>query len=82
MEALLMLIFGAYGAVCFVIGASVRQKADKGEPIKLPSVNPIEKIRDHIDRKEARKEQERSDIILHNIENYDGTGIGQKDVPR
>ncbi len=82
MEVLLLLIMGAYGIVCFMIGASVRQKVDKGEPIELPKVNPIEKIRERIDRKEAERERERADIILQNIEAYDGTGQGQKDVPR
>lgn len=82
MEALLLLIMGAYGIGCFMIGASIRQKVDKGEPIELPKVNPMEKIRERMERKEAEREQERNDIILHNIEVYDGTGNGQKDVPR
>ena len=81
MEALLLLIMGAYGVVCFMIGASVRQKVDKGEPIEIKA-NPMEKIRERMDKKAADREQERNDIILQNIEAYDGTGKGQKDVPR
>ena len=32
--------------------------------------------------KEAEAEKNRLDVILENIERYDGTGAGQKDVPR
>lgn len=80
MEALLLLIMGAYGIVCLLIG--VRLGRGKVEPISMPKVNPMEKIRERIDHKKAEKEQERNDIILQNIEAYDGTGNGQKDVPR
>ena len=33
-------------------------------------------------QKQAEAEQEKIDTILQNIERYDGTSIGQKDVPR
>ncbi len=82
MEALLLLIMGAYGIACFLIGARVGQKVVNGEKIELPSINPIEAIREHRAHKEADKEQERIDTIMRNIEGYDGTGIGQEDVPR
>lgn len=67
--------------VCFFIGAKVRQKVDKGEALKLPTINPIEIYREHQERKEADKEKEKLDIILSNIEKYDGTSKGQEDVP-
>lgn len=82
MEALLLLIMGAYGVVCFLTGASVRQKVDKGEPVELPKINPAEMIREHRERKEVEKQQEWKEAVLRNIEAYDGTGMGQKDVPR
>ena len=82
MEALLLLIFGAYGVVCFLIGASVRQKVDKGEKIEMPTINPAEKKREKEERQKASKEQEIRDTLLYNIENYDGTGLWQKDIPR
>ena len=82
MEALLMLIMGAYGVVCFVIGAKVGQKVVKGEPIDLPEINPMEIVREHKAKKKAEEEQDRRDVILRNIEAYDGTANGQKDVPR
>ena len=66
--------------VCFLIGVKVGQKVDKGEEIELPSLNPLEAYRKHQDRKEAEKEAEKVATIMHNIEAYDGTGSGQKDV--
>ena len=82
MEILLALTVGALCIVCFFIGAKVGQKAAKGEDIKLDIPDPIEAIREHKDKKQADKEQERIDIIMQNIESYDGTGRNQKDVPR
>ena len=82
MEVLVLLAFGAYGVVAFLLGAKVAQKACKGEPIELPKVNPMEKIKEHRERKEAEKQQEWKEAVLRNIEAYDGTANGQKDVPR
>lgn len=82
MEALEMLIWAAYGVGCFVIGARVGQKVVNNEPIELPKVNPMEKIREHRERKETEKQQEWKDAVLRNIEAYDGTANGQRDVPR
>ena len=57
-------------------------KVAKGEEIELPSVNPVEVIREHKAKKEAEWEQSRIDTILRNVEAYDGTSYGQEDVPR
>lgn len=63
-----------------MIGAKVGQKIVKDETIELPSVNPAEIIRKMHDKRDMEKEQSRIETILHNIDNYDGTGNGQKDV--
>lgn len=76
-----LLIFGITNILCFVIGAKVGQKVTKGEDIKLPNVNPMEAIRAHQNKVEARIEQDRMDTIMRNIEAYDGTGRGQEDIP-
>lgn len=81
MEALLLLVMGASNIACFLIGAKVGQTASKGEEIKLPSVNPVEAVREHKEKKEAQMEQNRIDTIMRNIERYDGTSNGQEDVP-
>ena len=79
----MMLIILAVGALCigcFVIGAKVGQKVSKGEEIELPSLNPLEVYRKHEAKREAEREQDKIDTIMQNIECYDGTGRGQKDV--
>ena len=78
---LCMMIMGLTNIACFMIGASVRQKVDKGEEVKLPSVNPMEAIRAHQDRKEAEIEKNRIDTIMRNIDSYNGTPDGQEEVP-
>ena len=79
--ALIVLVTGALCVACFFIGAKVGQTVSKGEEIKLPAPDPIKAIREHKDKIKADEEQNRLNIIMQNIENYDGTSRGQKDVP-
>lgn len=67
---------------CFIVGAKVGQKVSKGEDINVPTINPIEAIRERNAKKEAEMEQDKLDTIMRNIESYDGTPNGQEDVPR
>lgn len=67
---------------CFIVGAKVGQKVSRGEDIKVPTINPIEAIREHNSKKEAEMAQDKLDTIMRNIESYDGTPNGQEDVPR
>lgn len=80
MDILMILVVGTLNAVCFFIGAKVGQKVVKGEPIEMPSVNPMKAYREAQDRKQAEKEADKLGTILHNIEAYDGTSANQKDV--
>lgn len=80
MEVLLLLVMFIANVACFIVGAKVGQKVVKGEPVELP--NPIKAIEKHQAEKEAKYEQSRKDIILRNIDNYDGTEYGQEEVPR
>ena len=82
MDILLVLVVGAMCCTCFFIGAKVGQTVSKGEEITVPTINPLEVYRKNEQRKEAQREQERMDTIMQNIDAYDGTGAGQKDVPR
>lgn len=83
MEIILAIAVTAFACVCcFVLGASVRQKVDKGEAVEMPVPNPLKAHREREAKKEAQREQERVETILQNIDNYDGTAQGQKDVPR
>ena len=81
MEVVLVLAVGAMCIVCFMVGAKVGQTVSKGEDIKLPTINPLELYREHEQKREAREQQERIDVIMSNIEAYDGTGNRQEDVP-
>ena len=80
MEILLAITVGALCIGCFLIGAKVGQTVSKGESIELPSADPFEAYRKREARKEARAEQERVETILYNVDNYDGTERGQKEV--
>lgn len=77
---ILVLLMGGMNLLAFLIGARTAQKVDKGEEITLPTLNPMEAYREHRERVEAHKEQERLNTMLENIDNYDGTGTGQKDI--
>lgn len=79
---LIILVTGTLNAVCFFIGAKIGQKVSKGDTITVPELNPMKAIREREDRKEAEREADRIETIMQNIENYDGTDRGQKDVPR
>ena len=80
----LILAVSALNIACFFIGAKVGQRVTKGENIELPSLNPVKAVKEHNEKKlaekEAEREQERLNTIMENIENYDGTPYGQKDV--
>lgn len=76
----MVLVVGALCIVCFMVGAKVGQTVSNGEVIQTPTFNPLKAYREHEQRKEAEKEQERIETIMQNIEAYDGTGAGQKDV--
>ena len=80
MEALLIMATAFICVCCFIIGAKVGQMSAKGERITLP--NPIRAYQERGARKEAQKEQDRVTTILQNIDNYDGTGANQQEVPR
>lgn len=79
---LLLLVCGAMNVACFIIGAKVGQAVSKGETIELPSFEPLKTREERAAKKEADLEAERLNAILRNVENYDGTGFGQEDVPR
>ena len=81
MEAVTILALGFICMACFLTGAKVGQATAKGEKIETPTINPMEAWRNRQDKKETQAEQDKIDTILQNIESYDGTGRGQKDVP-
>ena len=81
MEILTIVVTGVLCMACFFIGAKVSQTVLKGEDIKVPEVNPMKLYREHQGRKEAEREQNKLDTLMHNIEVYDGTSAGQQEIP-
>ena len=69
-------------AISLIVGAKIGQSVIQGKEIKLP--NPITGIKETIDEfrdeREHDKEQELIKTMLENIDVYDGTGLGQKDI--
>ena len=80
LEAMLFaLIVGVLMIFAFLIGARTAQKADKGEEIKVPSINPMEIYKRHEEQREAKEKQKEDETNMYNINNYTGDGTGQKD---
>lgn len=67
----------------FVIGAMVGQRAQKGKDI---TINPVKVIKEEIkDSKEKKQEDlkiRQFNTMLKNIDNYDGSGMGQSEIPK
>lgn len=81
MEVVTILAKGFVCMACFLMGAKVGQSVAKGETIETPTVNPVKAVKEHTAKKEAEMERHRMEVILNNIESYDGTAKGQNDVP-
>ena len=81
-ESILIIItVGTMCIISFAVGAKVGQKVSKGQDIEMPSIpNPIRAIREYEDKREAKREQDRYETIMRNIERYNGTSNGQEDV--
>lgn len=65
--------------IAFMLGASTKEK-------KIIIPNPVKAVENKIVEKKTQKEIEKQDeiykTIAANIDNYDGTGNGQQDIPR
>ena len=79
-----ILFVSGLNIVCFFIGAKVGQKVVRGEEVEIP--NPVKAVKESVEAykedKEAIKEREYYEAIVHNIDVYDGTSIGQMEIPR
>lgn len=80
---LLLTVSGTLNAVCFFIGAKAGQKVSRNETVELPKiVSPMEIHRRHKAERLSQKEQNIFETIMENIDTYNGTSIGQKDIPK
>jgi hypothetical protein len=79
---LIIAVVGTLNIACFFIGFKLGERVAKGE--KAPTLNPIKAVKEHNAKKlvdkEAEREQERIKTIMENIDSYNGTPYGQKDV--
>ena len=82
MEALIVMASGIINLFCFIIGARIGQKIIKNEKIDIPTLNPLQGIRESRSKKVAEKKQDQLEAIMRNVECYDGTPRGQKDIPK
>jgi hypothetical protein len=76
---ILVVLMGGMNLLAFLIGAKTAQKVDKGEEIKLPTINPMKAYQEYAEQRELKKEQEEHETNMYNIDNYRGDGTGQKD---
>lgn len=83
METLLLIaLISTLNMVCYFIWFKIGQAVVKGEKVVLPTITPKITKQSKQSKKTARIEQEQYDAIMQNIDNYDGTGLGQIDVPK
>ena len=78
---LLCTIFGVFILVAYSLGLKNGQRISKNEEVVVPNVNPIKVITEEKEKYEEKKKQEAYEIMMSNIDNYDGTGLGQQDIP-
>ena len=71
---------GVLTILAFIVGVSTAQKAHKGETVKMPTVNPIKLFEEHEEKRMIEQAEKEMDIMLENINNYTGDGLGQKDI--
>lgn len=78
MTIAIIIVVSLSNIVCLFIGAKIGQKTAKGQDIKMPS--PAKAIREYKEDKEERQQRTEIATMLENIESYDGTGLGQKEI--
>ena len=78
---ILCIIFVTFILTSYTLGLRNGQKITKSEEIKLPEINPISILNNVKEKYEEKKKQDALEIMMDNIENYDATGNGQKDIP-
>ena len=80
METVLIIAAVTAGnALCFLLGA--RRPAQQTDALQTRPVSGIRKLLQP-GRKKNAPAVDPMDVIMANLENYDGTANGQKDIPR
>ncbi len=76
----LLFLFGVFIILAYTLGLKNGQKLKNNEEIKMPEINPVKIVRNEIETFEQKKKQDAYDTMMANIDAYDGTGLGQKDI--
>lgn len=77
-----VIVTGILCNVCFINGVNTAQKVKEDKLVELPKMNPLKAIREQMEYRENKRELDKLETIMQNIESYDGTGMNQKDVPQ
>lgn len=60
------------------------KKKEEKPSFSMPTLNPVKAVKEHIQTAKEKEEEERiereTQIMLANIERYDGTSNGQREV--
>ena len=78
---ILCTIFGIFILVAYSLGLKNGQRLSKNEEVVVPNINPVKVVTEEIEKHEEKKKQQAYEVMMSNIDNYDGTGLGQKDIP-
>ena len=65
----------------YTLGLRNGQRLARKQEVKMPEVNPVKVVKEIKENKELEKEQDVLETILNNIDIYDGTEAGQKEIP-
>lgn len=76
-EALIYIVFLLIGAYLGRLGVRNTNTPDE---VKTPNLNPFSAYREYKDKKEESEQERKYKIMLDNINNYDGSSNGQKDI--
>lgn len=72
-------VFHTVGHIfCLIKGINIGQKLTRGEEVSIP--NPVTALKEYQDEIEQKDEEIKVRTMLENIDIYDGTGLGQKDI--
>ena len=81
---ILILLVAFTELLAFLVGVKVAQKISKNEEVKLPNMNPVKAYRayqkEYQEEKKQQEEQEELSKLMQNIDNYDGSSLGQIDI--
>lgn len=83
MEIILaVIVTGTLCNVCFLNGVKTAQMVKEDKIVELPKISPLKAVREQMEYREQKREQDKLETIMQNIEAYDGTSNHQKDIPQ